>query len=206
LLSSSGVGLALLAQGVAMGMVLAAPVGPVNLLCIRHTLARGVRVGLMTGLGAALADTLCAALVAGGFMVAEVERLAAGPWLRTAAGVLLLASGLRSLASRTASAGGGSAGFAASFALAASNPMLLVSVGAIVAAFDLGGVALDARQLLALVAGVALGSLLWWLALTSLVGLARGSCPLGLVRKVERICGMAVMAAGIAAVGSAWIH
>jgi putative LysE/RhtB family amino acid efflux pump len=197
----------MVAHGIAIGVAVAAPVGPVNLLCIRHTLARGMRVGLVTGLGAALADTIVVAFVAAGFMVAELERVVDGPWPRTAAGLLLMATGLRSVVMRSAPARApGGAGFAASFVLAASNPLVLVSVGALFAALGPGTGPLAPRELVAVVAGVALGSTLWWLGLTSLVALVRGRCPRDLVRKVERVCGILVLAVGIAVTGAAWIH
>jgi len=180
---------------------------PANLLCIRHTLTRGVRVGLMTGLGAALADTMFAALVAGGFMLAELDDLVAQRWLRVAAGLVLAATGLRSVSSRPRPAAtGGRGGFAASFVLAASNPMVLVSIGAVFAAVGLGAEQLDAGEVVGVVVGLALGSTLWWLALASLVGLARQRCPDGLVRRAERVCGVLVVAAGVFAAGWAWIH
>jgi threonine/homoserine/homoserine lactone efflux protein len=170
----------MLAHGIAIGVAVAAPVGPVNLLCIRHTLARGMRAGLLTGLGAALADTMVVAFVAGGFIAAELEGVAGGPWLRTAAGLLLMATGLRSVVVRSAPArAAGSAGFAASFVLAASNPLVLVSVGAMFAALGPRTGPLAAGELVAVMVGVALGSTLWWLALTSLVALVRGRCPSG---------------------------
>ena len=49
-------------RGLAAGLIIAAPVGPVNLLCIRRTLEKGWKSGMVSGLGAALADTLYGAI------------------------------------------------------------------------------------------------------------------------------------------------
>lgn len=196
----------LLAQGIAIGLAVAAPIGPVNVLCIRHTLARGMRVGLVTGLGAVLADTLFAAMVAGGFMVASFEGLAAAPWARSVGGLVLIGSGARSFTQKTRRVERPAGGFLASFALAASNPMLLMSIAAIFAAAGLGTTPLTGREAVAVVTGVALGSTAWWLGLTALVGQARRRFPDGLVRKAERVCAVLLVGTGVLVVASAWIH
>jgi len=46
--------LVIIVSGVAIGLILAAPIGPVNLICIRRTLAFGPVNGFVSGLGAAL--------------------------------------------------------------------------------------------------------------------------------------------------------
>ena len=48
----------ILLKGVMMGLAIAAPVGPIALLCIRRTLVQGRLIGLATGFGAATADGL----------------------------------------------------------------------------------------------------------------------------------------------------
>jgi len=69
----------LFATAVAMGLAIAAPLGPIGALCIERTLRGGFRAGMAGGLGTALADALFAALAAAGFAsfaaaVALVER------------------------------------------------------------------------------------------------------------------------------------
>jgi hypothetical protein len=131
-----------------------------------------------------------AALVACGFMTVAREGLAGGPRVRTAAGVLLVATGMRTLVphvSRARLARDARNGFVTSFVLAVSNPMLRVSIGTIFAA-------------------VAPGSTLWRLALTAVVAAARRRCPEGLVRKAERGCGVLVVLPGVIATTSAWFH
>ena len=54
--------LALPIRGLAVGLIIAAPVGPVNVLCIQRTLEKGWKSGLLSGFGAALADTLYGAI------------------------------------------------------------------------------------------------------------------------------------------------
>ena len=51
-------------RGIVLGLMIAAPVGPIGLLCIRRTLQKGLLIGLATGLGAACADTVFGAVAA----------------------------------------------------------------------------------------------------------------------------------------------
>ena len=53
-------------RGVILGVSIAAPVGPIGILCIRRTLAEGRLVGFICGLGAATADLFYGALTAFG--------------------------------------------------------------------------------------------------------------------------------------------
>ena len=59
-------------KAVLIGLSIAAPVGPIGLLCIQRTLAHGRRVGFVSGLGAALADGVYGAI--GAFGVAAVTQ------------------------------------------------------------------------------------------------------------------------------------
>ena len=47
-----------LLRGLVIGFSIAAPVGPIGVLCIRRTLAEGRASGLVSGLGAATADAV----------------------------------------------------------------------------------------------------------------------------------------------------
>src|SRR5512135_2777452 len=53
-------------KGLAIGFLIAAPVGPIGVLCIRRTLVDGRRIGFLSGLGAATADMLYGAVAAFG--------------------------------------------------------------------------------------------------------------------------------------------
>ena len=51
-------------RGLLLGLLISVPVGPIGLLCIRRTIRRGLLIGLLTGLGAACADTILGAVAA----------------------------------------------------------------------------------------------------------------------------------------------
>ena len=91
-----------LLKGLVIGLSIAAPVGPIGLLCIRRTLAEGPAMGLATGLGAATADALYGAVA--GFGLAAVSQALLG-WqdaLRLVGGAVLLWLGWATVRARPA--------------------------------------------------------------------------------------------------------
>jgi threonine/homoserine/homoserine lactone efflux protein len=86
-----------LALGVLVGFPIAASPGPMFVLIIRRTLARGWRSGFVSGLGVASGDASYAALAA--FGVAAVTNLlvAERRWISLAGGIGLIAIGVRTV-------------------------------------------------------------------------------------------------------------
>jgi threonine/homoserine/homoserine lactone efflux protein len=168
---------ALFAQSLLIGLSLAAPVGPIGLLVIQRTLQRGAAVGLATGLGAAAADALYGAV--GAFGVASVIDALTGARvpLALAGGAFLLWLAWRiwhTAPATTAAQAGGGTGllqcFAGTFALTLSNPATIFSF---IAVFGTLGARMAGGSPWTMIAGVLLGSALWWLLLSALVGRLR---------------------------------
>ncbi len=82
-------------RGWLIGFAIAAPVGPIGILCIRRTLADGRLVGFLSGIGAATADTAYGAVAAFGLTALQDILLRQQLWLRLAGGVFLIYLGLR---------------------------------------------------------------------------------------------------------------
>jgi putative LysE/RhtB family amino acid efflux pump len=194
---------ATLLQGAAIGLAIAAPVGPIGLLCIRRTLAEGPASGLASGLGAAAADAAygLVAVLGLGVVAAVLTRHAA--WLQLGGGALLvwLAVGaLRRAAMPSAAHGAEARGrgligaFGGTFALTLSNPMTILSFAGIVAAFAAEG---GAAPGLLLVLGVFAGSTAWWLTLVGGVTLARRALPAGALQGIEAASGLALLGFGL---------
>jgi threonine/homoserine/homoserine lactone efflux protein len=177
-------------QALLVGLSIAAPVGPIGLLTIQRTLDRGLLVGLATGLGAAAADAIYGAIGAFGVRAAIEALSGARAVLALAGGLFLMALAVRTwrsagAASAVPAASGSGVGraFASSFALTLSNPATILSFVAIFAV--LAGRAPTASAAW-MVAGVFLGSALWWLLLCAgVVRLRRrlGSAALAAIRR-----------------------
>lgn len=166
----------LIAKGFVIGFAVAAPVGPVGLLCIRRSIVDGRFVGFVTGLGAAVADAFMAVIAA--FGVTTIIDFLEGhkSAFQLLGGLILLVMGIGAMRAKppTKTSPTGAPVHAASvpkaffstIALTLANPLTIASLLAIFAAF---GVSLHTEGLLEpswLVAGVFLGSSCWWLILS----------------------------------------
>jgi threonine/homoserine/homoserine lactone efflux protein len=160
-----------LIKGVVIGIVIALPIGPVGVLCVRRTLFEGAAFGIVSGLGAALADAVLAAVAGFGLAAVRAEITAYEDWLGVGGGIFLLYLGIKGLVARgTAEAepldGEALAGaFASAFALTIANPVTLLSFAGIFAALGVGRAASYAG-IGVLIGGVFAGSMMWWLVIS----------------------------------------
>lgn len=192
----------LLLKGLVMGFSIAAPVGPVGLLCIRRTLAKGRLSGLVSGLGAASADGLYG-LLAGLGIGALAEWLVSGQtWLRLGGGILLILLGLQTFFSQpaqtpaSASSRGLLGDYFSALALTLSNPLTILSFAAVFASLGLSSQGAYSRAVAGLVTGVFCGSAAWWLLLSGAVGLLRERITPLQMRWVNRVSGLLIFAFG----------
>ena len=198
-------GLEFLAGGLLIGFSIAAPVGPIGLLCIRRTLAEGRAVGLLSGLGAATADSLYGAVAGFGLTFVADFLAEQRVWLRLVGGLFLLYLGLRTFlagpAERAATARGfGLLGaYASPFALTLTNPTTILSFAAIFAGLGVAGASAGYGSAGLLVFGVLLGSALWWCLLSGGVGFFRDRVTPRALRWVNRLSGAMILAFGVVA-------
>jgi putative LysE/RhtB family amino acid efflux pump len=189
-----------LAVGFGLGFLVALQLGPMSLLLIRSTLRSGLAVGLAVGAGVAVVDALYAAAgAAGAATVVRVEALRLTLGLLGAAVLVVL--GLRTLrAAMAVRAGLEDAGqvdgvrraFVTSLAATAGNPLTIASWAAVFAA---ASVATSAGPV-ALVAGVALGSVTWMSLLACAVAAVRRRVPDRGVRLADAVAGLGLVGFG----------
>lgn len=199
----------ILARGLVLGFAIAAPVGPIGVLCIRRTLAHGRAAGLVSGLGAATADALYGVVAALGLTAVSGLLIGAQSWLRLAGGLFLLYLGARTFAAppaeqaaRTSGGLGLTGAYLSTFLLTITNPATILSFLAVFAGLGLAagaGTAADTRFAATLVAGVFLGSALWWLLLSSGVSLLRARLDSRALAWVNRASGGIIAAFGLVA-------
>ena len=91
-----------LLKGIAVGIVIAVPVGPVGVLCVRRTIFEGKQAGFVSGLGAATADALFGFIAAFGLTFVSDWLLDYQHWLRLAGGCYLIYLGGAALLARHA--------------------------------------------------------------------------------------------------------
>lgn len=159
----------LLLKGCAIGLAIAAPVGPVGVICIRRSLAQGAKYGFISGLGAATADAIYGCVAAFSFTWLTSLLIGYQAWLQSLGGLLLVLLGIQTWYSKPAnlntevSRKGLLAAYASVFAITITNPMTILAFAGIIAGANIAVADSELVPALLLVAGVFTGSLIWWL-------------------------------------------
>jgi putative LysE/RhtB family amino acid efflux pump len=220
-----------MARALALGFVVGFPIalspGPIFFLVLRRTLARGWRSGLVSGLGVATGDATYAALAAFGVAAITTVLLAERRWIGLAGGVAIALIGAltirRPLPDPPPRAGEGGAGARAEegdvgkggrrearagrdylsiLALTLGNPSTILSFTAVFAGLGLH-VAGGRGPAVALVVGVWLGSVVWWVVLTAAASRLRERMTPSIIRGFGLASGIALVAFGVITIGVA---
>jgi threonine/homoserine/homoserine lactone efflux protein len=189
---------ALAVRGFILGFTIAAAVGPISLLVIRRTLAEGRVVGLASGLGVATADGTYGAIAAFGLGAITQVLVDARPILGLVGGVFLLWLAWTTAraephdpAAVAPSRRGGLAGaYLSILGLTMTNPMTILSFGALFA--GLGVTSGDTAGAALITLGVFLGSSAWWVLLTAVVAALRSRVTTTWIRRINVASGIAI--------------
>ncbi|MBI5964554.1 MAG: LysE family translocator [Chloroflexi bacterium] len=195
-------------RGLLIGFSIAAPVGPIGVLCIRRTLTNGRLSGLASGFGAATADAIYGSIAGFGLTFISSFLMGQQMWLRIIGGLFLCYLGIKTMLSKPAEQaakadGSGLLGaYASTFLLTVTNPLTILSFVAIFAGLGLANTNGSYASAIFLVSGVFLGSALWWFLLVGGVGMFRARFnPQGLLW-VNRISGVIITVFGVIALGA----
>lgn len=189
-------------RGFLIGVSIAAPVGPIGVLCIRRTLADGKLTGFSSGMGAASADMLYGALAAFGLTVITNLLVENAFWFRLIGGCFLLYLGIKTFLEKPAghaaqaNQNGLFGAYLSTFFLTLTNPMTILSFAAIFAGTMFIG---NTNSPLLLVAGVFAGSATWWLVLSFGVGTLRERLTAQRMAWINRISGAIIIIFGMLA-------
>jgi len=192
-------------EGMIIGFAIAAPVGPIGVLCIRRTLADGRIPGLVTGLGAATADALYGAVAALGLTFVTGFLIGGETWLRLVGGAFLLFLGVRTFLARPAERATPASrsdllgNYVSTLLLTLTNPTTILSFAAIFAGLGAGETNGNFLSAMVLVPGVFLGSAAWWCVLSGATSLFRTRLSAGGLRWVNRVSGTVIAAFGLLA-------
>ena len=192
-------------RGFVIDLSITAPVGPIGVLCMRRTLADGRASGLLSGLGAATADAAYGCVAGFGLTLISGLLVQHPRWLRLGGGAFLIWLGLRTFLAQPAEQPGpverrGLVGaYSSAFFLTLTNPMTILSFVAIFAGLGLAGSSANYLSAAILVLGVFLGSALWWLLLSTAVGVFRAKLTPSRLRWVNRISGVIISSYGLLA-------
>ena len=191
-------------QGALIGISVAAPVGPMAVLCIRRTLARGRGVGMLSGFGIATADALYGAIAAFGLSSISSFLIDIQDLVRLVGGAFLLWLGWRTFVtkaigiSRTADRGRvqGAGAFLSTLGLTLTNPTTILSFVAIFSGIGFVNDDVGTASAVALVTGVFTGSTLWWTILISGTALLGNKLTATRLTLINRASGLIILTFG----------
>jgi len=190
-------------KGLIVGFVIAAPAGPIGVLCARRALMHGRRAGFFSGMGAATADAFYGFIAAFGFTFVSDLLVGHQFWIRLAGGALLIFLGTKTLIAEPRgkidlpkSAKKFAGMFTSTFFLTLTNPMTVFSFAAVFAGFGLAGIKGSVSSAGILVLGVFLGSALWWLHLVGIFSFFKRRFKQHELQWVNRIAGVIIAGSG----------
>jgi threonine/homoserine/homoserine lactone efflux protein len=202
----------LLLKGFLIGFAIAAPVGPIGVLCIRRTLADGRLLGFLSGLGAATADASYGAVAAFGLTAVQSLLVGGQLWLHLLGGAFLIYLGAHTFfatyettknpeasANTIESRHSRLSAYLSTLALTLTNPATIISFTVVFAGLRLMETGGNYLSAVLLVVGVFLGSTAWWFTLSGIVGLVRERFTPAWMTWVNRVAGTVIFGFGVVA-------
>jgi threonine/homoserine/homoserine lactone efflux protein len=201
-----------LGKGVAIGFAIAAPVGPIGILCIRRSLASGWLTGFVSGLGAATADGIYGCIAGFGLTVVRDFLVSQQFLIRLVGGLFLCYLGIKTFGSavskeaqedigKTGEIKGFIGNYLSTFLLTITNPLTIFAFVVIFAGLNMTQINNSGNAGL-LVFGVFLGSSFWWLTLASIANWFRHKLNNTFLQWVNWIAGVIITAFGVVALGN----
>ncbi|HEY5572023.1 MAG TPA: LysE family transporter [Anaerolineales bacterium] len=192
-----------LLQGLILGLSIAAPVGPIGVLCIRRTLTEGRIAGFVSGLGAATADAFYGAIAGFGLTFISSFLIDQQLWLRLTGGFFLLYLGIKTFRSSPPDnaalqdRSGIFGAYASTLVFTLTNPLTILSFAAIYAGLGLTATGRNYVSAALLVLGVFAGSAAWWLLLSGGISLFRKRFGIEALRWTNKVSGLAITIFGL---------
>lgn len=200
--------LSTLIKGFIIGFSIAAPVGPIGILCIHRSLKEGHSSGFVTGMGAATADAIYGAIAAFGLTFISQFLLQHKFAIQLCGGIFLFYLGLKTFFAKTAKDNIQEKTqrnllkiYSTSFFLTLTNPMTILSFIGIFAGLGLGTSYGNYSHALSLIIGVFLGSLFWWLILSTVVArIFHHRLSENAIHRINQLSGIVILLFGVIAV------
>jgi threonine/homoserine/homoserine lactone efflux protein len=198
----------LLIKGIIIGLLASVPLGPIGVICIQRTINKGQLSGFLSGMGAASADTIFAAIA--GFSLTIIISYIEERHIifQAVGGVIVLFLGIkifytnpiRQLRRHKRKKDNLIEDYFSILAVTITNPLAIFLFIALFA--SLGVVTGNSNPLLSLVTtgGVFIGASVWWYILTSLVNAYRKKFRLRQLWWINKISGAAIFTLGAIAI------
>lgn len=196
----------LIATGIMIGIAVSAPIGPINLICMRHSLSYGFMAGVLSGLGSVLGDGTFAVVAAFSLTAMSDLILQWAPVLQVLGAIMLIAMGIRTYFANPVLAGLGEkpplhrhfATLATTYVLTITNPATMMGFAAIFG--GIGGLVKETASYtsaITLVMAVMLGSLSWWIFVARIVSTGKTRIKEKHLRRINRVTGVIIFGFGL---------
>ena len=199
-------------QGLLIGFFIAAPVGPIGILCIQRTISYGKIAGITSGLGAASADSFYGAAAAFGLAVVSGVLLSGHIWIQMFGGIALCYFGLRTVRRpfasyvSTVNTNHLKWNYLSTLALTLTNPMTILLFVAVFASIGFASSSDPMYTSIFIIAGVFSGSMLWWLTISTFISMIRTKLSDNVMEWIGRIAGTAIFGFGVTALAVSGIE
>lgn len=197
-------------RGLAIGILVSAPMGPIGVLCIQRTLNKGRRSGLATGLGASLSD-LCYAILTGLGLSIVVDFIEAhqaplqiiGSLVLTGFGLYLFRQNpARNIRKKLNQKSSFTQDFASSFLLTLSNPLILLLLIGLFARLNFFLPEMKAGHYILGYVSIILGAFIWWFTITYIINKVRSHFNLRSLWLINRIISIVIIVMSLVGVGT----
>jgi threonine/homoserine/homoserine lactone efflux protein len=192
----------LVVQGILIGLILSAPVGPLSLMCIQRSINDGRLHGILSGVGVATADAVYAAVAFLGLTAISGFILSWQDFFRFFAGLVLVIVGIKIFFTRPGTDGDKSPhesyakDYLSMVAIAIANPLTIIFLMVTLPGFGfvIGGTTLLAAA--EFVGGFLAGSVAWWIILCGVLGSVRSRISTGHLVLINRVSGLFIVCIG----------
>lgn len=197
-------------RGLAIGILVSAPMGPIGVLCIQRTLNKGRRSGLATGLGASLSD-LCYAILTGLGLSIVVDFIEAhqaplqivGSLVLTGFGLYLFRQNpARNIRKKLNQKSSFTQDFASSYLLTLSNPLILLLLIGLFARLNFFLPEMKAGHYILGYVSIILGAFIWWFTITYIINKVRSHFNLRSLWLINRIISIVIIVMSLVGVGT----
>lgn len=195
--------LSLFFKGTLIGLSIAAPVGPIGILCINRTLRAGLIVGLLSGLGAAVADAIYGCIAGFGLVAVSHFLVSHQKFIQLLGGIFLLYLGVKTFISSPLQHSAPDSAttlwqdFLSTLVLTLTNPATIMSFIAIYAGLGIVEEGASVIEALTIVLGVFVGSLAWWLALCGTLNRIRHNLSTAMLVYISRMSAAILISFGL---------
>jgi threonine/homoserine/homoserine lactone efflux protein len=189
-------------QGIIIGLTLAVPVGPISLVCIHRTVANGRLHGIVSGFGVATADSFYAAVAFLGLTAVSGLIIGHQTEFRLVAAIALILVGIQVFRSVPAAVRDNPdpesfvRDYLSLLAIAAANPLTIIFFITILPGFGVVAHGTTLITAVPFVAGIFLGSAVWWIILCGSLGSVRSRLSTENLRRINQVSGILITVFG----------